>query len=352
MKRNITTLCLLISTTSVLAQLPSISSTNQIPAIEDTIHYTDANPFGFDPDGSGGVVNVMWDFQALIPTTTIDFWYEDPTSTPEAANFPTASVAMANSLQAGYEYFETTSNSIARLGYTGSSSIYYNQGWNRYEFPIDPGVTWNTTNYTGTMSSLGAGEDSVTITNGNFISNPDAYGVVKLPPSVFGGSPEIFEDVVRVHVTESFQIIAWLFGTPAMTINITDDYYFWFDEETQEPILINGVTTDDAGGSPQTVLRYQSIPGTGSDVSINEETDYSVSVTPNPSNGNLVIQSEILTNDSYIKVVNAIGEMVYSAEIRNGVNSHNIDLGNISKGIYLVTIGNQESLHTKRIVIE
>jgi len=202
------------------------------------------------------------------------------------------------------------------------------------------------------MSSLGAGEDSVTITNGNFISNPDAYGVVKLPPSVFGGSPEIFEDVVRVHVTESFQIIAWLFGTPAMTINITDDYYFWFDEETQEPILINGVTTDDAGGSPQTVLRYQSIPGTGSDVSINEETDYSVSVTPNPSNGNLVIQSEILTNDSYIKVVNAIGEMVYSAEIRNGVNSHNIDLGNISKGIYLVTIGNQESLHTKRIVIE
>ena len=261
MKRTITLVSLLISTIS-FAQLPTITATNQMPAIDDTIFYTDASTFGFDPDGSGGAVNVIWDYTGLTPTGAVDFWYVDPAGTPEAANFTSSTIAQANSVAAGYEYFENDASSINRWGYSGASSLYYNPSFARYTFPITPGVIQSDT-YVGTMSALGAGEDSVTIANGNYQANPDAYGTLSLPPVIFGGQPEVFDSVIRVHVIEQFQIIAWLFGTPAIVINVSDDYYFYFDEQTQEPIVIYGVTTDDAGGTPQTVLRYQNtISGT------------------------------------------------------------------------------------------
>jgi len=354
MKKTSITLCLLISATSTFAQIPSITSLNQIPVVGDTIEYTEANTFGFDEAGSGGVIDVDWDYQSLATTGTITFWYEDPSATAEAANFPTATVAMANSVQAGYEYFETSTNTISRLGYTGSSSIYYSQGWNRYEFPIDPGVTWNTTNYTGTMTPLGAGEDSVTIANGNYIATPDAYGTVTLPPSVFGGQPEVYNDVVRIHVTENFQIIAWLFGTPAITINVSDDYYFWIDQETNEPILIFGTTTDDAGGAPQTVLRYQPIPGTGTAQpnAISENAINTVSVSPNPSNGLVSIQSELLEGNCIVNVTNILGDIIYSEEKKASSSNNKIDLSNLPKGVYIFSISNGISTGTQRIVIE
>jgi PKD repeat protein len=247
---------------AVFAQFPQITSVNQIPSIGDTIIYTNANTFGFNEDGSGGAIDVIWNFTALSATNNTDFWYVDPSTTPEAGNFTSSNIAMANSVQSGYEYFETTANTIMRWGYASSASIYYKVAWNRFEFPIDPGTNWSTT-YAGNMSPLGAGEDSVTIESGNYLAVPDQYGILSLPPLVFGGDPEVFDSVIRVHVTESFAIKAYILGTPAVVINVTDDYYYYFDEESQEPIVVYGTTDDDQGSPTTTVLRYQAIPGTG-----------------------------------------------------------------------------------------
>ena len=247
---------------AVFAQFPQITSANQIPSIGDTIIYTNANTFGFNADGSGGATDVIWNFTALSAANNTDFWYVDPSTTPEAGNFTSSNIAMANSVQSGYEYFETTANTIMRWGYASSSSIYYKVAWNRFEFPIDPGTNWSTT-YAGNMSPLGVGEDSVTIESGNYLAVPDQYGTLSLPPLVFGGDPEVFDSVIRVHVTESFAIKAYILGTPAVVINVTDDYYYYFDEESQEPIVVYGSTDDDQGSPTTTVLRYQAIPGTG-----------------------------------------------------------------------------------------
>jgi hypothetical protein len=261
MKKTIAVLSLLISTVS-FGQLPSITAANQIPVVFDTIFYSDASSFGFDEAGSGGVIDVLWDYSTLSPTGALNFSYGPVAGTPEAANYPAATIAMANSLVAGYEYFENTASTISRSGYSGAQSIYYAPSFMRYSFPLTPGVPQSAL-YTGTMSALGVGEDSVTISMGNYQMMPDAWGTVILPESVFGGPDEVFDSVVRVHVTESFTINAWIAGAPLVLANITDDYYFWFDEETQEPILIYG-TTDDGSGGVTTVLRYQSeILGTG-----------------------------------------------------------------------------------------
>jgi len=338
----------------VMAQVPQITSANQIPAIGDTIDYDNANSFGFDEAGSGGVVDVLWDYQTLSSTGAISFWYEDPAGTVEAANFPTATVAMANTvLSNGYEYFETTANSIARLGYTdpANASLYYTPGWDRYQFPLDPGVSNNQT-YTGWMTSLGAGEDSVTIAQGNYQSTPDAYGTVVLPPAVFGGTPEYFDDVIRVHTVETFQIILWLFGTPAIIINVTDDYYFWFDEETQEPILIFGTTTDDAGGAPQTVLRYQPVAGTGTvPAGVSVATAQKLSVYPNPTTELVNIEIPEGVTSATVNFSNLIGETILSEKVGAGVNQQQLDVSELPAGIYNVVLSTRNESYTTKLVV-
>jgi len=354
MKRTILIISgIVLSTGSLFAQLPSITATNQIPAVGDTLNYTNANTFGFDPDGGGGVTNVNWDFRTLTPTGSFSGWYVDPAGTAEAANFPTATVALTSAATpGGYEYFSTTASTIARLGYTdpANASIYYTPGWDRYVFPLDPGVI-NSQTYTGDMTSLGAGEDSVTIDNGSYQANPDSYGTLRLPALVFGADPEKFDDVIRVHVIETFQIKAWILGTPALIVNVTDDYYFYFDEESKEPILIYGVTTDDAGGTPQTVLRYQPIPGTGVATSLKEVDPINMTVFPNPVNDLLTVQMTNLTDDASITITNLLGEIVTTEVITSGTTQKQLNVNHLSAGIYNVNILNDNVSSTKKIVI-
>lgn len=341
---------LLVSTMS-FAQLPTITATNQLPAINDTIYYSDANTFGFDEDGSGGAIDVVWDYTGLTPTGSVDFWFEDPALTPDAADFTTSTVAMANSLVAGFEYFENDASTIRRTGYTGASAIYYTNAFPRYTFPITPGVIQSAL-YTGTMSPLGAGEDSVTVANGNYQANPDAYGTLSLPPLIFGGAPEVFDSVVRVHVTENFQIIAWLFGTPAITINVSDDYYFFFDEETQEPIVIFGVTTDDAGGTPQTVLRYQDgIAGTGTGgvglATLNNDSKFNVFPNPATSEMNVSFGTAL---DRTVTLFSLIGEKIES-KTTSGLNT-NFDVSDLPQGVYIIEVSTSNSTYTERVIVK
>lgn len=339
---------LLISGLS-FSQLPTITAANQMPAVDDTIHYSDANTFGFDPDGSGGAIDVFWNYSGLAPTGSVDFWFEDPALTPEAANFTTSTVAMATSLGAGFEYFENDATSINRWGYTGASSLYYNSSFARYTFPIIPGVIQSQT-YIGTMSPLGAGEDSVTIANGNYQASPDAYGTLTLPPVIFGGPAEFFDSVVRVHVTENFQIIAWILGTPALTINVSDDYYFYFDDETQEPIVIYGVTSDDAGGAPQTVLRYQNTTtGTGTNGFSTLSNGSKFNVFPNPvmSEMNVSFESAL---DRSVTLFSLIGEKI-EAKTTSGLST-SFDVSDLPQGVYIIEVSTSNSTYTERVIVK
>jgi hypothetical protein len=339
---------LLISGLS-FSQLPTITAANQIPAVDDSIHYSDANIFGFDPDGSGGAIDVFWNYSGLTPTGDVDFWYEDAALTPDAVDFPTSNVAKANSVIAGFEYFDNDASTIRRTGYTGASAIYYTNAFPRYTFPITPGVVQSTT-YTGTMSSLGAGEDSVTIANGNYSANPDAYGTLSLPPVIFGGAPEFYDSVIRVHVTENFQIIAWLFGTPAITINVSDDYYFYFDEETQEPIVIFGTTTDDAGGTPQTVLRYQNDAiGTGVNSLSDLLNDTKFNVFPNPATSEINVSFETAL-EGEVTLLSIVGKTIESKSI-SGLNT-NFDVSSLPSGVYLIEVLTNNSKTTEQVIVK
>jgi hypothetical protein len=87
-----------------------------------------------------------------------------------------------------------------------------------------------------------------------------------------------------------------------------------------------------------------------------DETNGSLTVYPNPSNGNFSIVGSNLKMDGKIniEVVNVIGQRIYSKQsiVANGEITESITLGNLSNGIYIVNIGDGTHRISRRVVIQ
>jgi hypothetical protein len=329
------------------AQLVTITETNQIPAFGDTIHYVDANSFGFDATGTGPVTNKLWDNSALLNAgTTYDFFYVDPSTITGMGvdSFPTANIARGESGATGYFYYENTPNDLNRIGLFVSASnygIYEDMTFaTEFHFPITAGNTVNSA-YHGRYAPFNLGEDSVTIENGTLSINADMQGTLMLPTGTF-------TNVLRLHVLENFRIKVYLIGVPLIDYLITDDYYYWFHENTLQPILVSGVTTID--GTTQTpVLRYQPVAGTSG---IEAYNTGATDVYPNPSNGKFTFKNDAVPFADYnLEIYNAIGEKIQCAESKLQ-GSTEIDLSTYPKGIYFLKIYSEQKMRTEKIVIQ
>jgi len=251
---------------STSAQLITISETNQMPAVDDTVFYKDANTFGFDAAGTGTVTDKTWDFAALMDAgTTFYYFWKDAASTPQAATFPGANMARGNSGEAGYFYFDVDGNNLNRWGWYGSATNYgiYTSPGMEFHFPITAGNNFSSA-YHGEMSPYGVGEDSVTISDGTISMQADMQGTLILPEGTL-------IDVLRIHVVETFHIKAWMMEMAIMDNVVEDDYYYWFHDTVPYPVMIYGTTSLD-GSQQSEVLRYQVLEF--STPVLSDETDF------------------------------------------------------------------------------
>jgi hypothetical protein len=331
------------------AQLVTISETHQLPVFGDTIHYVDANSFGFDPTGVGPVTAKVWDNSALLNAgTTYDFFYVDPaTITGNGVDsFPFATIARGESGATGYFYYQNTTNNINRIGWFGSNSnfgIYENQTFaTEFHFPITAGNTV-TSSYNGRYAPFNLGEDSVKIEMGSLIINADMQGIMMLPTGTFN-------DVLRLHVLETFHIVTYLFGFPAQDNVITDDYFYWFSDTILQPILVSGVTSVD--GNPQTpVLRYQPI---STSTGIAENNIEIANLYPNPSSGifNLTLKNNF-AEKAELTVADVTGRIVFKETINEKSRKSNfiIDLGKNPDSVYFLRIKSANTNTTKKLLL-
>ena len=92
-----------------------------------------------------------------------------------------------------------------------------------------------------------------------------------------------------------------------------------------------------------------------SPVSIDEDLfDGTFSVYPNPSTGKFNIDLVNVNDGTYsISVENILGEEVYS-EVRSVIHTYSdvLDLTNLSKGVYMLNIKNENSSTSRKIIIE
>ena len=92
--------------------------------------------------------------------------------------------------------------------------------------------------------------------------------------------------------------------------------------------------------------------------SINEKTDYSFDIFPNPANKsiNITLDDNINTNDNIsLDIYDIIGKKVFSNDIKSLNNKNQISLStvNLIQGVYLVSISsNGNTIATNRLMIE
>jgi hypothetical protein len=85
---------------------------------------------------------------------------------------------------------------------------------------------------------------------------------------------------------------------------------------------------------------------------INElTTNNSFSIFPNPSSGNLIISFEGTIIKGNVEILNILGENVYSENIFNK-SKEEINLKNISEGIYFVKVFDGEKNYCKKLIVE
>ena len=79
----------------------------------------------------------------------------------------------------------------------------------------------------------------------------------------------------------------------------------------------------------------------------------SISLSPNPNNGNFDVSFELKnTGDIQLEVLNLIGQNVNQMAIKgiSGKIKQNVDCKNLSKGVYLLNITYEGKRYTRRFI--
>ncbi len=199
----------------------------------------------FNPGASGA--NVVWDFSALTEDgSNNNFEYIDTTGLPHVETTVGTDVAEElNNQTNGYFYFDNNGGTQwNRTGFTandGTIDLWINYDYaagTKTSLQLYPDNFTYLTSHdivpfgaTGGWYMEGIGSDTAIIPEAaEYHFDCDAYGTLILPHKVY-------QNAMRVHITEEFQIQLLMGGTPAMTMSIDDDAYYWFVEGVRGPVM-------------------------------------------------------------------------------------------------------------------
>ena len=114
----------------------------------------------------------------------------------------------------------------------------------------------------------------------------------------------------------------------------------------------NGTTATDGTTGSTPMIRMNMNPNVPGPTSIDDNSYSTFNVFPNPNNGILNISLANSSGKQTIEIKNIIGQTVYS-KITSNSSSNTINLSNINKGIYTVSLINENGTSSsKKIIIQ
>ena len=114
----------------------------------------------------------------------------------------------------------------------------------------------------------------------------------------------------------------------------------------------NGTTATDGTTGSTPMIRMNMNPNVPGPTSIDDNSYSTFNVFPNPNNGILNISMANSSGKQTIEIKNIIGQTVYS-KIASNLSSNTINLSNINKGIYTVSLINENGTSSsKKIIIQ
>ena len=311
--------------------------------------------------------NQSWDFSALQSNDSWMMEVVDPTTTPFDQSYPTADMCIIE--EGDFIYCNKSSSSVNMLG-IGDSVFQHplilvplplSYGFNSTDGPtliLDSLIGGPSVNFllasqglSASMLTLGAAHiaDSLSIQvemTAQF--NVDAEGIMILPIGSF--------DALRLNIerTTTPSVSVYCIDTTAGGLNSdwyplpfggseSESSYQWYSNDVSAKFILAEVSLDSIG-NPETGISFLT-------TSINSlekiEIDY-INIFPIPTAYNLTITSE--RNEE----VGASLSDINGREIMNFVfvNSTELDLSELDKGIYILNLNTKEGSISKKLIIE
>ena len=349
--KKIATLILTCMALSGLAQ-PTITSSMAPQAGQSETLY-DLDPAGILPGPSGSMQT--WNFSnATTLGTSNTTNYVSPSSTPYAALFPNANLAIdgTTGTDTSYAYLQNTSLLTQFLGiYIGSQGQAFTFNFSNPQTIMIYPFTY-TTSYTDLYAARFTLSPSPGITiaqyiNGTMTALGDAYGTLTTPAGTFSNTLRLKMNTLQVD--SSVYIGIPLPGTVSTTHSTS---YTWIDGNGASGLFsISNDTIDDGSGT----LQYGSSAsyGTGT-AGIKENALVSLSAYPNPTTDNATVTfTPNKAGSASVEVMDVSGKRVGYWTIDAQANqSQNLRIQLMTEpaGLYQVRILQGTDIFTSRII--
>jgi hypothetical protein len=153
---------------------------------------------------------------------------------------------------------------------------------------------------------------------------------------MFGNAPVADSLTTMIYKKDFLRLLDYTQYTKLVTPATTGKYYFGFhtySDPLQWLVLVDDINMSVSSG-------------------INEVTSSnSVKLYPNPTHGKFTIYSSAPINEnSIVNITNMVGQIVFSSALTS--NNQEIDVNNLTNGMYFVTIKNGTSTSTIKIIIK
>lgn len=315
----------------------------------DSVRYDDAEPWPVEPDGSGPSLDFCDpDLDNGIP----DYWSASEVFAAINADNDTIWASPGEGCNTILAMFEADTTIVivgGEVNYTDlSTGDPTSWAWS-FE-----GGTPDTSNQQSPSAIVyneeGSFMVSLTVSNENGSSTEtmdDYIHVGYAPVANFEASDTVIEVNETVDFTDlsenSPETWEWTFegGDPATSTEQNPDGIMYSAMGSYDVTL---TVTSMFGSSTLTMEDYIEVGPVG----IDENMEYAVSIYPNPSDGNLTVET---MNAQNIEVYSILGELKYKQEVEQKTTK--LNLTDLDKGVYFIRIiTDDQSYYTERIVIK
>lgn len=262
--------------------------------------------------------NVTWNFSSIQSNSqTLTINVVDPSQTPYGSSFPSANYCYIEGPTLTYVYYNLSSSKMERVGSWRNGTLNaYSDPQTEYIFPLTLG-SYNYDTWDNTLSSSG----------GIYELECIGYGTLILPMGTFN-------DVlmVRVHLEESFLEL---------------DAFFWYSSSNGS-VLVQYIPGD--GLFIPESLAYTTVINL---TSVNESGEFTNQFQyNNPVKSSLSLYFEKRTeSDLKYKVLNAMGQQLDAGVIMRNSSLAEIDMSQLSNGLYLLTLQEEKTNAQKTIKV-